>query len=197
MAAVVVSKCAHSGTVSASVTTEATSASQRPMTMLRSPSSSMSTPAPIGSQMRKESSECMVRPCLSAVEVHQEPAKQEREANHHPERVGVEVAVLHESQHAAEPAHPFRGAIHQSAIDQHLSATSPQADTDAAGERADHVLIEPVEVVLLDQHAIQPAESLRRAVRPCGVAQEEEVGGDGAGDRQPEGRREEPAQRER
>src|SRR5215468_151366 len=97
MAAVVVSKCAHSGTVSTNVTSEARSASQRPATMLRSPSSRMSTPAAIGSQTRTESSACIVRLVLSAVGVHQEPAEQQREADHHPEGIGVEVAVLHES----------------------------------------------------------------------------------------------------
>jgi len=60
MAAVVVSKCAHSGTVSASVTSDAASASQRPITMLRSPSSRISTPAAMGIQIRQESSACIV-----------------------------------------------------------------------------------------------------------------------------------------
>src|SRR3984893_3081019 len=124
-AAVPVSNELHSGTDSASVATEASSASQRPPTMLRSPSSTISTPAAMGNQMRIDSRPCMASATASVAGVRQEPAEQHREADHHPERVGVEVTALHAPQHAPGPTHGCGAAVDHRAVDQRLIAPLP------------------------------------------------------------------------
>src|SRR2546429_827489 len=161
-AAVAVSNELHSGTDSASVATEASSASQRPATMLRSPSSRTDKPAPIGSQMSIDSRACIASCRASVVGVCQEPAEepgeQHRQTDHHPEGVRVEVTALDPSQHAPGPAHGGRAAVDHGAVDQRLIAPLPQAHADEARERGEHLLVEPVEVVLVREHAVQPAQ---------------------------------------
>ena len=95
--------------------------------MRRSPSSSTSEPAPIGSQMRMREQPVHG---VAFAGVRQEPAEQHRQPDHHPEGIGVEVAALHTPQQAAEPFDRLRRAVDHDAIDQRLVATLPQADTD-------------------------------------------------------------------
>src|SRR5882762_9584151 len=146
-AAVPVSNALHSGTDSASVVTEASSASQRPATMLRSPSSTTAKPVAMGNQMRIDSRPCIASGSASVAGVRQEPADQQRQADHHPERVTIEVPALRATQQAPGPAHRCRAAVDYRAVDQRLIAPLPQAHPDETRERRQHLLIEPVEEV--------------------------------------------------
>src|ERR1700732_54290 len=173
-AAVLVSNELHSGTDSASVASEASSASQRPATMLRSPSSTTAKPAAIGSQMRIDRRPCIASRCASVVGVRQEPADQQRQTDHHPERVTIEVTALHATQQAPDPAHRCRAAVDHRAVDQRLIAPLPQAQADEPRERGEDLLIEPVEVVLVREYAVQPTEGAdaQRGVRKLRPPQE-------------------------
>ena len=92
-------------------------------------------PAAMGSQIRidRDSVHSIDR---RSAKTAQEPAQQHRQANDHPECVGVQIAALHLPQHAAEPAYGARRAVDQRAIDQRLIAALPQTEADAARERA-------------------------------------------------------------
>src|SRR5256886_9960503 len=187
-AALAVSNERHSGTDSANVASAANRASQRPATMLRSPSSTTAKPAAIGNQMRIDSRPCIASCCASVAGVRQEPAEQHRQADHHPEGVRVEVTALHASQQAPGPADGSRAAVDHRAVDQQLIAPLPQAHADEACERGENALVEPVEVVLVRERAVQPTEAAYRIVRPHRPPQETGPGRDRPGERSEERR---------
>src|SRR5487761_67869 len=120
-------------------------------------------PAAIGSQIRRES-RCACILVLSSA-AGEEPAEQRREADDDPEGVRVKVTVLHASHDAAKPADRRRRAVDQHPVDDPLVTALPQAEADAACERRNDLLVDPIEVVLLYEHRAQAAEDARRLVR--------------------------------
>src|SRR5690606_6955716 len=123
-AAVEPSKPGYSRHATRSVARDAISASQRPATMRRSPIRKTTTPATIGSQIRIDSSE---EACMDArLRPQEEPAQEHRQADDHPERVGVEVTALDVPHDATEPTDRPRGAIDQQAVDQRDIAPAPE-----------------------------------------------------------------------
>src|SRR5439155_19902931 len=99
-------------------------------------------------------------------------------------------------QQAPGPAHRGRAAVDQRAVDQQLIAPLPQAHADEARERGENALVEPVEVVLVRERAVQPAEDAYRIVRPHRPPQETGPGRDRPGEREPERRRRQAGQGE-
>src|ERR1700730_12634791 len=195
-AAVPVSNEFHSSSDSASVATEASIASQRPATMWPWPSSTTAKPAAMGNQMRIDRRPCIASGCASVAGVRQEPADQQRQADHHPERVTIEVTALHATQQAPDPAHRCRAAVDHRAVDQRLIAPLPQAHPDEPRERGEDLLIEPVEVVFVREYAVQPAEGADadRGARPLRPPQEAGPGRSRPGEREPERRRRQAVQ---
>src|SRR6185312_673946 len=144
------------------VAMDASRASQRAAARRLSPRRSTTMPATIGSQTRMES-RCACILVLSSA-ARQEPTEQTCQPDHHPEGVGIEIPALHLPDDAAQPADRCRGAVDQSAVDDALVARLPQAEADSARERRNDLLVDPVEVVLLDEERAQPAEGVRSLV---------------------------------
>src|SRR6185312_4137037 len=152
----------------------ASSASQRPAATKRSPRRSTPTPAAIGSQIRRESrGECIL---LLSSGAGEEPAEQRGQADHDPEGIRVEIAVLHAPHDAAEPSDRGRGTVDQRPVDDALLARLPQTEADATRERRDQLLVDPVEVVLLYEERAQPAESPCRLIRERRTPEETDPG---------------------
>lgn len=70
-----------------------------------------------------------------------------------------------------------------------LVAALPQPRAHAARQRGEHVLVEPVEVVLVVEHAVDEAEARTDRRRHIGLHDVQHIGHEHAGHHQPEGQR--------
>src|SRR6185369_3829475 len=131
------------------------------------PSSSTTIAPAIGSQITTLSNGQFI----SSRPEH-EPTDERREADDHRERVVVEVARLEIARDARDEPDGLRAAVHDRAVDQHLVADLPEEPAEKPPAPRKHVLVEPVEVVLVREHAIEARELLlpaRRQIRPLEI----------------------------
>src|SRR5690606_8277580 len=128
------------------------------------PRRSTSTPPTMGNQIKTLSSGQLID-SLAPKRLHPralgpkyEPTGKRRQPDDQRERVVVEVAGLEvpaeHGQHADEP----RRAVHGSAVDDRLIADLPEQIREPAAPARDDVLVEPVEVVLVDEHVVEPVQ---------------------------------------
>ena len=87
-------------------------------------------------------------------------ATQTGHADDHHDRVVVDQAGLHGTEHRGEPSDQTGAAVDREAIDQHLIAGLPEATTEQAGAAGEHDLIDAIEVVLVLEQAVHRARSL-------------------------------------
>ena len=102
-------------------------------------------------------------------------SRSEARPEDHGERIVIEIAGLRIAHDRAEPADQPRAAVDKGAVDHGLIAGVPERRADAARERHDDVLVEPVESVLVDQNRVQPLEAALGRIRPGRVLQKEQV----------------------
>src|SRR5690606_8595990 len=152
MAAVVVSKSSISGRVTRKPMTEPISAIQRatPGCSWR-PATSSRIPNATGIQMARERMldiVCMNWSSRSGLHEH-EPCHQGEHPEDHDQRVVIEVTCLEEAHERADQADQLGRAIDRRAIDDGLVADLPQTAAQHARASGQHVLVEPVEAVLV------------------------------------------------
>src|SRR5690606_13637813 len=146
MLAVVVSKPVKSGMLRTKVSTDAPSATCLPSSARSEPSASTTTPAKIGSQIR------MLRIGQSiASTLKREPADQHGQRDDHRECVVIEIARLEPPRDARHDTYRACAAVHDEPVDQELITDPPEHPAHAARRPCDHVLVDPVEVVLVDE----------------------------------------------
>src|SRR5690606_15759820 len=124
-------------------------------------------PAAIGSQIR------MLRIGQSIASAPQrEPADQRGQRNDHRESVVIEVSRLDTARGARDGADRAGAAVHDQAVDQELIADPPEPPAHGTRRAGDDVLVDPVEIVLVREQAIERSralEQLSRNLRPLQV----------------------------
>src|SRR5262245_42155119 len=125
---------------------------------------SASTPAAIGIQMASESSGQLAMP-----EPPDDPAHADQDAEQHEEGIGIDQAGLDQADHAREPAHDARRAVHCQPVDHGLVAAAPETLAEAARAAGEEPGIQLVEAVLALDQRVQRAEGLGDALRKLGI----------------------------
>src|SRR3954463_1357484 len=149
-------KAPYSGKVTRKLTMAPISAIQRTARSCSSrPSASRATPNTIGVQMARLKAPTLF---FSLSAEPDETRHQHEHADDHRERVVVDVARLQAAGDAGEPAHQVRAAVDHGAVDDGLVAPLPQADAQQAGAAREHVLVEPVHVVLVLEQGVDRLE---------------------------------------
>src|SRR5688572_32644070 len=192
-AGVATSNAHHSGTHRPSVASVAASASARPSTIHRSPSSRTTALAAIGSQTSQ------LRMCAGAAtsRTQEQPAEQQRQADDHGEGIVVEIAGLDAAHDVCERRDGPGAAIDQPPVDYSLVAAPPEASAEVAHASRHHVLVEPVEVVLVHEQPVRAREARSDAVGQVRAPQVKVPGGSDAAERQVDGGAPERVQDER
>src|ERR1700678_2334976 len=90
----------------------------------------------------------------------------------------VQIAGLRVAHHRSQPADGARAAVDHAIVDYDLIAESPQAAAEEPRAGHDHMLVEPVEAVFIDQYRMQPFETTLRRIREIRPLEEEQPGGE-------------------
>ena len=91
----------------------------------------------------------------------------------------------------AKSADRTRATVDERAVDQRLVADLPETEPESARPAREHVLVEPVEVVLVHEQPVQRAELRQQARRDVGALQIQEPRDDRARERELDRRTEE------
>src|SRR6476619_3281526 len=154
-----------SGIVTAKLAVAAISAAQRTASARSSrPKARSRTPATMGSQMAMLRSGMFLlfaersAPDHVAEERPELPGHEADHADDHDQRIPVEIAALQAPAERGDAADRPRRAIDEDAVDGGDVTALPEALPRHARGAGEHVLVEPVEVVLVVEHAVQERE---------------------------------------
>src|SRR3954463_8408416 len=138
------------------------------------PSSSTTIAPATGSQITLLSSGQWFIAFLASSCLEDEPADEHCETDDHRKRVMIEIARLQATRDVSHEAHGLCAAVHDRAVDQRLVADLPEDPAEQPPAPCEDVLVEPVEVVLVREHAIEPRELLLPARGQVGPLEIEE-----------------------
>src|SRR6185295_13432924 len=145
------------------------------------PAASTARPARIGTQMASERSGTLPMP-----EAPDDPAHAEQNAEQHEEGIGIHKAGLQQADHAREPAHDPRRAVHHQAVDHRLVAGAPETAPERARAAGKQPRIELIEAVLALDQRVERAKGNGDALREMGLFEVQNPSRHDSGHRQPE-----------
>src|SRR6218665_77595 len=143
----------YRGSVTSKPSTAPSRASQRTEWACSSrPMASSTTPKATGIQMAR-----LNRPIflLLLLVEPDEVRHQDEDTQDHHQRVVMDEARLQPAHHACDRAHQFPGPVDQHPVDDGLIAALPQTAPQCPGRAGQDALVEPVEVILVFQQAVE------------------------------------------